>query len=47
MVKTPCFHCRGHSSIPGRGIKTPHASGVNEKNYYYKLVEDVMSHLVP
>ena len=25
VVKTLGFHCRGISSIPGRGTKTPHA----------------------
>ena len=24
MVKTLCFHCSGHGSIPGRGTKIPH-----------------------
>ena len=24
VVKTLCFHCSGHGSIPGRGTKIPH-----------------------
>ena len=30
MVKNLCFHCRDAGSIPGRGIKIPHAA--------YKLI---------
>ena len=26
MVRTPCFHCRGPGSIPGRGTKIPQAT---------------------
>ena len=25
VVKIPCFHFRGHGSIPGQGTKIPHA----------------------
>ena len=31
MVKTPCFHCRGRGSIPGRGTKIPHATWRSQK----------------
>ena len=24
-VRTPCSHCQGHGSVPGRGTKIPHA----------------------
>ena len=31
VVKTPCLHCRGQGSIPGRGAKIPHAAECDQK----------------
>ena len=31
LIKTPCFHCRGMSSIPGPGTKIPHATRYGQK----------------
>ena len=31
MVKTPCFHCRGAGSIPGRETKIPRAARRSQK----------------
>ena len=31
VVKTPCPHCRGTGSIPGRGTKIPHAARHGKK----------------
>ena len=32
VVKTPCFHCCGPGSIPGRGTKILQASRSSQKN---------------
>ena len=31
VVMTPCFQCRGMSSIPGQGTKIPHYSWHGQK----------------
>ena len=31
VVKTPCFHSRGHGLIPGRGSRIPHAAAKKKK----------------
>ena len=37
VVKSWCFQCRGHSSIPDQGTKIPHASGQGKKILKIKL----------
>ena len=51
VLETPCFHCRGHGSIPGQGTKVPHAArpkkdkNKNKKNTLRRMkscLEDLM-----
>ena len=37
-VRTPCFDCRGMASIPGQGIKIPHAKRHSQEKKKKKLV---------
>lgn len=37
MFETLCFYCRGHGSIPGCGIKIPHAMQRGQKKKKNKL----------
>ena len=34
VVRTPCFHCRGHGLIPGWGTKIPHVPWYSQINFF-------------
>ena len=36
-AKMPCFQCRGPGSIPGQGIRIPHAMGHGQKEEKEKI----------
>ena len=44
VVMTPCFQCRGMSSIPGQGTKIPHYSwhGQKKKKKKRKKLEELI-----
>ena len=44
MVKTPCFHCRGTGSVPGRGTKILHATWCGKKKKKFLIVAYKVPH---
>ena len=42
VVRTQRFHCRGPSSIPGRGTKILQATQCSQKNKWFSYLEEVL-----